>query len=197
MDASERKKKMIDAAMKTVALKGLDSFSVAQAASYAGINEALVYRDFGTKENLLNECFLTVNKEIMDHFTSDVNLHFNIQGDVAAQMHDHMDRFYKVLVEGGYKTLFYQQYRDSSYKMDEEMKQKFQEYDVKGIFQKIMSKYLMDKGYVDFLCVYLIDGTVLFAKRVINGEIPNNEEYTKRIWNLLNYGMRGLSQVNS
>ena len=54
MDAEERKNKMMDATMQMVAAKGLDSFSVAQTANFASINEALVYRDFGTKENLLH-----------------------------------------------------------------------------------------------------------------------------------------------
>lgn len=53
MEASERKRKIMDATMRIVAEKGLESFAVLQAAKLAHVNEALVYRDFGTKENLL------------------------------------------------------------------------------------------------------------------------------------------------
>lgn len=64
MEASERKRKIMDATMRIVAEKGLESFAVLQAAKLAHVNEALVYRDFGTKENLLFECYNLVANEV-------------------------------------------------------------------------------------------------------------------------------------
>lgn len=49
MEASERKRKIMDATMRIVAEKGLESFAVLQAAKLAHVNEALVYRDLGQK----------------------------------------------------------------------------------------------------------------------------------------------------
>lgn len=43
MEASERKRKIMDATMRIVAEKGLESFAVLQAAKLAHVNEALVY----------------------------------------------------------------------------------------------------------------------------------------------------------
>ncbi len=193
MDAEERKNKMMDATMQMVAAKGLDSFSVAQTANFASINEALVYRDFGTKENLLHECYVSVNKEILENYQNVVERSFYDQETLQKQMYLHWHRYFTCLVEGGYKTLFYQQYRDSAYQMHSDKNLPADPYDIKENFRAILKRFLKNSEDVDFVSTYMIDGSVLFAKRVICHEISNSEETTAKIWQLLNGGMKGLS----
>lgn len=192
MDAAERKNKMMDAAMKMVAEKGLDSFSVAQAAAAANINEALVYRDFGTKENLLNECYMSVNKQILDLYKNEYMPAGDSEKDLFEEMYDHWHRFFECLINSGYKTLFLQQYRDSTYKMASGAQREGQN-DVKVVFKKIFIAFAKNKEDIDYICTYLIDGSVLFAKRIICKEVQNDEEIYQKVWCLLSGGLRGLS----
>ena len=60
MTKEERQKKTIEAVKKIVAEKGMDGFSIRQAAELTGINEALIYRDFYTKDQLLDICYKEV-----------------------------------------------------------------------------------------------------------------------------------------
>jgi Transcriptional regulator len=193
MDAAERKNKMMDAAMKMVAEKGLDSFSVAQAAAAANINEALVYRDFGTKENLLNECYMSVNKQILDLYKNEYMPAGCSNEDLFEEMCDHWHLFFECLINSGYKTLFLQQYRDSTYKMDPVMQQKAGQNDVKIVFKNIFLAYAKNKEDIDYISTYLIDGSILFAKRIICKEVQNDEEIYQKVWRLLGGGLRGLS----
>jgi AcrR family transcriptional regulator len=190
MEASERKKKMMDMTMKIIAERGLDSFSVAQAATAAAINEALVYRDFGTKENLLAVCYAQVNQEILQEYQNEEKKIMLTKEDMAEKMNDHWSRFFDCLIDGGYKTLFFQQYRDSAYHKKAMTEQK----DVKKVIYHILSLYTKNTEDADYLCAYLLDGSVLFAKRIICGEISNTKETADKVWDLLNHGMRGLSE---
>jgi AcrR family transcriptional regulator len=194
MDAAERKMKMMDAAIRTVAEKGLESFSVAQAAARANINEALVYRDFGTKENLLCECFIHVNHEMLDAFKNEQKLKTKNETNVLARAHSHWMILFAKLIDSDYKTLFYQQYRDSSYKMKEAEKQKIKQYDVKTVFAHSFVQFLKDPNDIDYVSTFIIDGMVLFAKMIICKELPNNEETYERIWELMNSGLQGLTK---
>lgn len=197
MDAEERKIKMMDATMQMVASKGLDSFSVAQTANFASINEALVYRDFGTKENLLHECYISVNKEILENYKKRGECSSSDQKTIQKQMYHQWHRYFACLVEGGYKTLFYQQYRDSVYQMRQEKNLQTNQYDSKESFRTILKHCLKNSADVELVSTYMIDGSVLFAKRVICHEIANSAEITEKIWQLLNGGMKGLSVEKS
>ncbi|NLH63112.1 MAG: TetR/AcrR family transcriptional regulator [Erysipelotrichaceae bacterium] len=194
MDAAGRKMKMMDAAMKTIAEKGLESFSVAQAAVRANINEALVYRDFGTKENLLCECFAQVNHEMLDAFKYEEKLKTKDESSVLARAHSHWMILFAKFIESDYKTLFYQQYRDSSYKMREAEKQKIKQYDVKTIFAQSFVQFLKDPNDIDYVSAFIIDGMVFFAKMIICKELPNTEETYEKIWELMNGGLQGLTK---
>lgn len=194
MDAAERKLKMMDATMKIVAQKGLDSFSAAQAASLAEINEALVYRDFGTKENLLYQCYLMVNQQMLAQYQNEDPSAYIVVEDLEQQMYAHWRRFFLCLIGSGYKTLFYQQYRDSSYRNFTAAHQEAESYDVKMKFKSIFRRFAKREEDVEYVCTYIVDGSVLFAKRILCGEVQNTEETYQKIWQLLSGGLRSMAQ---
>lgn len=190
MDSKERKEKMINATTELVAQKGLESFSVAQAALNAHINEALVYRDFGTKENLMNLCFIHVNEAIINAFKNEQQLMDLSIDSVMERTHQHWKRLLCFLVENKNITLFYQQYRDSSYKMNQQSRKTVHQYDVKTKFEQIFLPFIKDQKDIEYVSDFVVDGMVMFAKKMITGEIPNTEITYDRIWQLTLGGMR-------
>jgi AcrR family transcriptional regulator len=196
MDAEERREKMKSAVMHVVAEKGLDSFSVAQAAEHADINEALVYRDFGTRENLLNECYRDVNKEILRQYGNETSHTYHNNADVQEQMYRHWLVFFQCLVRMGFKTLFFQQYRDSSLCRNEMAKNPVDcKDDAKETFIAVYSKFAKSQNNAEFVAAFIIDGSVLFAKRIISGEMPDTKETYNIIWHMLNGGLKEMSHI--
>ena len=67
-----RKRKLLETAIHIVAEEGLGSFSMRKTTEQAGVSEALIYKHYESKENLLRVCFETVSGEIRTLF-SDVS----------------------------------------------------------------------------------------------------------------------------
>lgn len=183
---------MMEATMRCVAEKGMDTFSVAQAAAMAGINEALVYRDFGSRENLLMECYEQINHEICSLY--------QVPAQEAAKknsgnLYDNWHAFFLCLLNNGYRTLFYQQFRDSRHKMTPEQRKKVQKHDIKLLFKQAWIEHGNSEQSASFVASYVVDGSVLFAKRILCGELEDTEEMYLKIWKMLDGGMKSLSEI--
>ena len=48
---------------------------------------------------------------------------------------------------------------------------------------------------MDYLWIYIIDVTGVFAKRVIRGELPDTEESYENIWRLISKGVSGEAHI--
>ena len=64
-----RKRKLLETAIHIVAEEGLGSFSMRKTTEQAGVSEALIYKHYESKENLLRVCFETVSGEIRTLFS--------------------------------------------------------------------------------------------------------------------------------
>lgn len=197
MDANERKQKVMDATMKIVSEKGLESFAVLSAAKLAKVNEALVYRDFSTKENLLYECYNLVAKEVASLYENAPVIDLSDSTKSYTQVRDMWFAYFSFLVKNGYKTIYYQSYRDS-YHMHTYIEKekngeaaKFTDFlsAIEPIFQTIPLPAGMTMNHV---WTFIMDTSALFAKRVIRGELPDTQESYENIWNFIAFGMTSL-----
>jgi|GEM_PF-5774633 len=110
MALTERKSAIIDMAMRLIAENGLANFAMKQISTRLHINEALIYRDFSTRENLLTMCMSSYEKD----------MHTMLNTIDVASVHD-MDSFLRVFKDGwnsfvsfliteDYRTIFYVEY---------------------------------------------------------------------------------------
>mgnify|MGYP000704724150 CR=1 FL=1 len=65
-DAVNSKQKILDVAEKIFAEKGFDGARVSEIAGEAGVNKALIYYYFNSKEDILESLFSTLINDIMD-----------------------------------------------------------------------------------------------------------------------------------
>ncbi len=197
MDASERKQKIMDATMKIVAEKGLESFAVLSAAKLARVNEALVYRDFSTKENLLYECYNLVAKEVASLYENTPVLDLSDPTKLYTQLHDMWFTYFSFLVKNGYKTIYYESYRDSSHMHTYIEKEKSGEAakftDFLSAIEPIFQTIPLPEGMtMNHVWTFIMDTSALFAKRIIRKELPDTQESYENIWNLIAFGMTNL-----
>ncbi len=192
-----KKEELISATMEIVAENGFTDFSMKKITQRVGCSEALIYRHFSTKEQLLYICFDRVQNMIGDEMST-LTLPEEMTFDsISGFVTEAWLRYFRFLTAHGNETMFYFAYRDSRYI------ETVHEHDKKlgmmyfGNFTKVMFDLNDRYGYMDniprdIFWTYLIDASGIFAKRVIRGEIPDNEESHRMIFRLLFTGIAGI-----
>ncbi len=200
MRAEQRRTQLISATVDIVAESGLSAFTVKKAADKVGVSEALVFKYFGTKDELLYASFESVHKSIGNMLAGlDLLSGCKSMEDVYRVVKTYWMTYFDFLVKNGNATLFYFMYRDSPYvnlirDNDEVAKTTYFESFV-GFFYAMDSIFhIYDKTSNEHLWTYVLDATGLFAKRVIRGELPDTPESRENVWTLISGGMLGLLQ---
>lgn len=197
MRSDNRKRELIDATMQIVAENGLNGFSMKKVTERAGVSEALVYRYFPTKDELLYASFESVNKRIAALFDSFVLPAFDSPQAVESAVRSLWLMYFDFLVKAKHCTVFYFDYRDSNYIR----RIKANEREVGETYFRSFSKLIavfnerfgiFERMSSDHLWTYILDTTGLFAKRLIRGELPSTPESYETIWRLIFGGISDL-----
>lgn len=196
-DQITKKELLLDITMRIVAESGLLSFSMKQVTSRAGVSEALIYRHYQTKDNLLYQCFKSVDSQIAALFTEGSPPELHSEMEFYGYIRNMWMTYFTFLVENDYKTIYYFEYRNSPYiKTVLEHGYEAGETYFKGftnIFH-VLNKdlHVLDKVSSDYLWTYVLDVTGLFARRVIRGELPKSAESYETVWMLFFSGISGI-----
>lgn len=182
--------------MDIVAEKGLDGFSMKQVTDRLGLSEALLYKYFSTKENLLYQCFMSVNKQIAGLF---VGMELP-QGDIAAVgefVHRQWEQYFRFMVNNGSRSLFYYAYRESTYLQKVLMCNNAEVAQDMQPFMQIMKGIAGEVGLkaevsTDYIWLYLLEGTGNFVKYIIRNNMRLEDVDIDGIWKLLSGGLMGL-----
>ncbi len=192
-----KKELLLDKTMQIVAENGLLSFSMKQVTKAVGTSEGLIYRHFETKENLLFQCFQSIDREIAALFTDEKIPPLTSGEEVYRYIKELWMRYFKFLIQNNYKTLYYFEYRDSPYiaAVSEYGELAANTY-FKGfvdVFEVLSNKYhVLEKTNADYLWTYILDVTGIFAKRVVRKELPGDPQGCENAWNLIFQGIFGL-----
>lgn len=188
---------LLDATMDIVAEKGLDGFSMRQVTSRAGKADTSLYNYFGSKENLLYQCFLMVNRQISNLFR-DISLPANYTAaQLPAFFRQQWERYFWFMVNNGNRSLFYYAYRESSYLQNVLMRNNKEvasdmEAFMTLIHGMLVNTKLTDKVSPDYVWLYLLEGTGMFVKQAIRLGYTREEINVNGIWLLLTGGMKAL-----
>lgn len=189
MTKEERQKKIIEAVKKMVAEKGMDGFSIRQVAEFTGINEALIYRDFYTKDNLLDICYKDVQDEVAQIYDVLGPLHLDTQEQTYAALKDMWMKSFQYLLDHGENAIFMRNYRESSYraKLLESGKNREPKYffDARDKFVMVLPSHID----LHFTMIYIIDLSLEFATKILLSELPNNQDSIQKVWELMYTGL--------
>lgn len=206
MRTTNKSKNIMDATMQIVAEQGLTALSTRLAARRAGVSDGLMYRFFESKDELLYACFESVHREIAGLFDGlpeelAANGMDAAKVDPSQLMHSIWEKYFRFLIQNGYKTLFYFEYRNSSYikqirDRDEDVRATYF-----GGFMGIMNLaeemfHFKEKISEEILWSYILDTSGMFAGRIIRGELPDTEETITQVWQLMGNGLNGLFTEN-
>ncbi len=189
----DTKTRIIFATMKAVRQYGLEGVRIQNVSDLAGISPGAIYRHFDSKDQLIVECFTYVDKKAEEIFE---HLRFNpltMVIDPMGAVKSLWLPYFRFWVSHPDETVFYHRFRDSAF---------FPEYDrsrdvsyfhtfigMVHAFQKVFPS--LKRINQDLLWLHVLTSTVMYAKYVVEGILPNNQETEETVFQLLTTGLSG------
>ena len=174
----------IEGTIKIVAAIGIENIRTKQVADYAGFTEQTMYRRFPSKEILLRDAFLCVDKRISAILTQSAFIRNPGKTPFELGIYATWRKVYRYLIEHREETIFLIRYRYSSL-YTEEVRNMRQAYN--GGFDRAYAVFEEHFGktahsYRGFLINYIFEMTLGFAEKIITGKIEDNEITEKSVW---------------
>lgn len=185
--------RILSAVMKAVRQYGLEGVRVQNVSELAGISPGALYRYFDGKEQLLLECFIYVDRqaaEIFEYLQVDPQ---TIRADPMGAVKGLWLPYFRFWTSHPDETVFYYRFRDSAF---------FPQYDKTRdfIYFKTFAGMVQDFKRVfpcldwmnqDLLRLHVLTSTVMYARYVVEGVLPNSQETEDTIFQLLATGLSG------
>lgn len=189
----DTKTRIILAAIKAVRQYGLEGVRIQNVSQLAGISAGAIYRHFAGKDQLLVDCFTYVDKQAAAIFE---HLDFN----PASMLTDPMGAvkglwlpYFRFWTSHPDETVFYHRFRDSTF---------FPQYDKNRnvsyfkTFIEMVRAFKrafpsLDRINQDLLWLHVLTSTVMYAKYVVEGSLPNTPETENTVFQLLTTGLSG------
>lgn len=193
---NDTKRMIMDVTIDIVAEKGLEGFSINQITKKLGIAQGTIYFHFSSKEELLYECFVLVNREIASIFKKYEFITELSDENIFPFIHKVWIDYFNLMLSNGNKSLFYYAYRESD-NLDRVLMRNNQSIAKEmESFNEIIGKIFNTSNSLsniplDYLWVYLIDGTGAFVKHILKGHSSKDNVDAEKIWSLIFGGIIG------
>lgn len=195
----DTKARIISSTMKAVRQYGLEGVRIQNVSELAEISPGAIYRYFESKDQLLQECFTYVDKQAAAIFE---HLKFNpltMITDPMGAVKSLWLPYFRFWVSHPDETIFYHRFRDSAF---------FPKYDkirdasyfnafagIVRIFREVFPS--LKQINQDILWLHVLTTTVMYAKNVVEGVLPDNQETEDTVFELLTIGLTGYLKVKT
>lgn len=195
----DTKIRIIHAAMKAVRQYGLEGVRVQNVSSLAGVSPGALYRYFDSKEQLITECFTYVDRQaamIFERLAFDPHM---IQKDPIGAVRQLWQPYFRFWVAHPDETVFYHRFRDSA-SFPEYYKSRDTSYfqvfvETVRQFRSLFPELI--RMNQDMLWLHVLTLTVLYAKYVVEGILPDDQETEDTVFCLLTTGLSSYLRVQS
>lgn len=179
--------------MKAVRQYGLEGVRIQNVSDLAGITPGAVYRHFDSKEQLIVECFTYVDKQAAAIFERLTLNPLTMLADPMGAVKSLWLPYFRFWVGHPDETIFYHRFRDSAF---------FPKYDksrdvsyfntfigMVRLFQTVFPS--LKRMNQDLLWLHVLTSTVMYAKYVVEGTLPEGRETEDTVFQLLTTGLSG------
>lgn len=183
--------RIILAAARAVRRYGLEGVRIQHVSKLAGISSGAIYRHFEGKDQLLLECFTYVDKqaaEIFEHLRFDPRV---VLTDPMGAVKGLWLPYFRFWTSHPDETVFYHRFRDSTFfpKYDKERDFTYFKTFI-GMVDEFKRAFPgLDRINQDLLWLHVLTSTVMYAKYVVEGTLPNNQETEDTVFQLLTTGL--------
>lgn len=184
----------MDKTIELVARYGFEWVSVNKICKALDIAKGTMYCHFETKEDLLNACFIEVNREISQFLVQNVLQMNMVIGDAEEILHQVWLKYFDFMIKNGTHSLFYYAYRQSERLDQARLSNNTQMAQTMAPtmcgLEKIIGKIDSIKDIpFDYLWAHIIDCTGVYVNHILRGRIPIDEVEEEKVWRLLFKGM--------
>lgn len=179
--------------MTAVRQYGIEGVRIQNISDLAGITPGAVYRHFKGKDEILNECFTYVDRqaaEIFDHISFDPAMP---GADPINAIHKLWQPYFHYWLDHPDETIFYFRFRDRAffYEFD-----KTRNVDYFGSFVNMVNAFKsafprLKAMNQDILWLHVLTTTVLYAKYIAEGVLPNTRDTEDAVFELMTAGLKG------
>lgn len=189
----DTKTRILSATMKAVRQYGLEGTRIQNISELAGLSPGALYRYFEGKDDLMTACFTHVDRQAAAIFE---HLHF----DPQAMLTDPMGAvkslwlpYFRFWVDRPDETIFYHRFRDSAafpkYDKIRDVSYFSAFADMVRLFMRAFPR--LRNVNQDLLWLHVLTSTVMYAKYVVEGVLPNNQETEDTVFQFLTVGLSG------
>ena len=189
----DTKTRIILAAIRAVRQYGLEGVRIQNVSELAGVSSGAIYRHFDGKDQLLVECFTYVDKQAAAIFE-------HLKFHPLAMLTDPMGAikglwlpYFRFWTSHPDETVFYHRFRDSAFfpKYDKSRDVTYFKTFIGMVhaFKKVFPR--LDRINQDLLWLQVLTSTVMYAKYVVEGTLPNSQETEDTVFQLLTTGLSG------
>lgn len=193
MTLDDTKTRILFAAMRAVRQYGLEGVRVQNVSEFAEISPGTIYRYFESKDQLLAACFIHVDKQAAAIFE---RLEFDprtMLADPMGAIRELWLPYFRFWTAHPDETVFYHRFRDSAF---------FPKYDKARDASYFSSFARMVHAFMrafpslrsinqDLLWLHVLTSTIMYAKYVVEGILPNNQDTEHTVFQLLTTGLSG------
>ncbi len=179
--------------MKAVRQYGLEGVRVQNISDLAGISPGAMYRYFKSKDELMAACFASVDQQAAAIFE---HLKFNpltMLTDPMGAVRSLWVPYFRFWVAHPDETVFYHRFRDSA-----AFPQFYKHYDGShfntfgGMVRAFMNTFpSLRRVNQDLLWLHVLTSTVMYAKYVVEGVLPNTQETEDTAFQFISVGLSG------
>ena len=191
--------RIIFAAMKAVRRYGLEGVRIQNVSELAEISPGALYRYFDSKETLILECFTYVDKQAALVFDQMELNPLTMLSDPMGAVKSLWLPYFRFWTSHPDETVFYHRFRDSTFfpKYDKVRDYAYFERFIRMVelFKKLFPA--LDQINQDLLWLHLLTVTVMYAKYVVEGVLPNDQETEDTVFQLLATGLSGYLKPNA
>ena len=182
---SSKKDALLDAAIESYAKNGEQGLTTKNLAKAANCSEALIYRHFKSKDDLLRACYLRLHKKANEHFEPLVIPEDATLSRIAEICMDYWMDVFTFFVDAGYESLFYFWFRmsDAYHNLlaegSEDIKKAYSSSFINS-FEEMRKNINLDIS-ADHYRTFIVYATGTFVEQIITGKLPKTEESYRMI----------------
>lgn len=189
----DTKARIISAAMKAVRQYGLEGVRIQHISSLAELSPGALYRYFEGKDQLMEECFVYVDKQAAAIFDKIKLNPLAMMADPIGAVKKLWLPYFRFWVARPDETVFYHRFRDSvsfpAFYKSLDMSHFNAFGDMVHMFRSMFPR--LKEINQDLLWLHVLTSTVMYAKYVVEGLLPDNEETEETVFQFISVGVSG------
>lgn len=194
----DTKTRIILAAIKAVRQYGLEGVRIQHVSQLAGISAGAIYRYFDGKEQLLVECFTYVDRQAAEIFEDLSFDPMRMLTDPLGAVKELWLPYFRFWTSHPDETVFYHRFRDSAFFPKYDRTRDFTYFNtfirMVHLFKRAFPA--LDQMNQDLLWLHVLTSTVMYAKYVVEGTLPNSQDTEDTIFQLLTTGLSGYLKMD-